>query len=604
MTIKNPKEIQKSIINNQKFNKLILNNMKTNKFWLGAFVFLSMGMMASCSNEEPATSGGTTEQTGDKYMAVRISPVSENGTRTVTNQDDPLGAGFEQGVGTENDISAENTRFYFFTDKYEPFLLSAGNVSGAVSPSNMVKPTSLSQYNQNGDKTSTINGVLVLGKAADQGYVGKTPTYVICAANLSDVEFTNLANKSMEDVYNVIISRETSNSGLFKMTSSTYLKENSSNTDGGYDRVFASEITDNVYENMDDAVKNPVEIYIERLAVKVRTTGLGILEAKQSSADGATNDYTFIDENGNSVTKNLSVDLTGWQLCNTTTSGYAFKHIATGINYFDGWNTPDYHRCHWAITPPAATLQIHDDSYDIYTDAQFTLGNYNADDATKNIAYTYPNTSYSGFVGNSDYSESVEHPASLTDRTDNVNATAVVIRGVVGTVATDESGNQKIEPLNMVRWAGSLYETNVFKAMIARQYDIENGNEVGTTTVDNVRFDTQIESGENKTDANKHVARIVVGNSSSTYPRFNNIEEWKDGVTSFYLNIQHDSRTDGTPIYGVVRNHIYEHNVTGVVGLGVPGNERENPTDDEETFVACRLNVLTWGVVKNDVVLQ
>ena len=54
---------------------------------------------------------------------------------------------------------------------------------------------------------------------------------------------------------------------------------------------------------------------------------------------------------------------------------------------------------------------------------------------------------------------------------------------------------------------------------------------------------------------------------------------------------------------GVVRNHIYDYKIDGIVGLGVPGNEPNIP-DLNETYLAARLYILEWHVVSNNVTLE
>lgn len=569
--------------------------MKTNKFLLGTLAFLSMGVMASCSNEDgPAINDGA-EQTGERYMAVRISSSAVSGTRADDLTQHPAGTtDYEVGTDKENAISAQDIRFYFFTDKYEPFLLSASNVNGDVTPTNVVKPISLSGDIHDGNYSSSLEGVLVLGKAADQAYVGKVPSYVLCAANLSDSEFANLANKSLEDLYDEIVSM--GNLQKFKMTSTTYLKKNENRPDGaGWDRVICSKIEpSSVSDDPEVAKKNPVDIYIERQVVKVRTKGIQQWDAVKTQGS-TSNEYEFVDANNAKTTKNLVVKLTGWKLRNTANTARMFKNISKSVNYFTGWNDETYHRSHWAITP--STLVPGNTSYDIYKSETFNLGNYDSNNKDENVAYTYPNTTFSGYVGDNDFDAKEEHPLSMTDRT--TGATAVVIRGEVG---VEEDGEFKA--LDIVRWAGSIYLTEDFQALVAKEYDIEKKNDPGTTDASMVHFDTKTDA----TQANKHVVTIVktVNGTEDVdlFDRFNNVEHWIDGVTSYYVNIQHATNPDGEALYGVVRNHIYEHEITGVVGLGVPGNEPKNPEKEAESFVACRLNVLNWGLVSRPIVLE
>ena len=52
---------------------------------------------------------------------------------------------------------------------------------------------------------------------------------------------------------------------------------------------------------------------------------------------------------------------------------------------------------------------------------------------------------------------------------------------------------------------------------------------------------------------------------------------------------------------GVVRNHVYNIEITGVTGLGIglenPDQPMVPPMDPDNYYIAARLNVLAWRVV-------
>ena len=58
--------------------------------------------------------------------------------------------------------------------------------------------------------------------------------------------------------------------------------------------------------------------------------------------------------------------------------------------------------------------------------------------------------------------------------------------------------------------------------------------------------------------------------------------------------------------YGVVRNHFYKINLTGLTGFGTPvynPNTVIDPTvpSYDNTYLAARIKVLQWRIVKQDV---
>ena len=80
---------------------------------------------------------------------------------------------------------------------------------------------------------------------------------------------------------------------------------------------------------------------------------------------------------------------------------------------------------------------------------------------------------------------------------------------------------------------------------------------------------------------------------------------WKDGYTYYYFDINHLGNK-----LGVVRNHIYDANITTLVGLGTPVYNPdeiiypEKPDSDKDTYIAARINILSWRVVNSSVKLE
>ena len=80
---------------------------------------------------------------------------------------------------------------------------------------------------------------------------------------------------------------------------------------------------------------------------------------------------------------------------------------------------------------------------------------------------------------------------------------------------------------------------------------------------------------------------------------------WKNGYTYYYFDINHLGNK-----LGVVRNHIYDANITTLVGLGTPVYNPdeiiypEKPNPDTYTYIAARINILSWRVVNSSVKLE
>lgn len=530
--------------------------------YLGLAAIAAFGL-ASCSSDEPGNGSNNGAAKGEQYMAVTIRTAGMNGTRAAELGDpefeDPA-AGSNEGT-----VTKDNIYFYFFDGDGNPFQLAAANVNGAVA-TNVVKPVEISSANTNGAEPGTIQGVLVLGKAANEGYVGTTPSQMLCVANPVSTNIDAYANKPLKEVLDIA----SSNASLptltnFVMTSSTYV-------DGG-EKVVATDVTGKFATTPEAAKANPATIYLERLAVKVRAHGLGDFTPEYRNADGDIVENYQYKVNNEEV--DLQVTLDGWRLVNISTQSLAFKNIVADGNYFTGWNNADLHRCYWALSKVSNPLINKIVNCDIYDANQWKRGNFNADQPTTNIAYAYENTQYATDV----------YTSSVSDRMSN--ATGILVKA---TVKMKKAGETEFTPVDLVRWAGAYYTEDELKNMIIANYNVTTGSSLTASDVSFVK----------DTEPNRWKAQVTNGTVVTDWStNYNNIMRWIDGATSYYLNIEHLGN-----LYGVVRNHIYDYEFTGVVGLGVPGNDPENPEPEDETFLAAKVAILNWHVISNKFVLE
>lgn len=520
--------------------------MKINKILLGAFA-LSM-TFASCSNDEPAKGSNEGGSEGEKYMAVTIRTVS-NGSRT-TELGDPE---FEPAEDIEGTITKEKLYFLFFDDKGNAFPLAYANVNGTVT-TNMVVPSELSSSSGDGIDNS-VTGVLVLGKAVGAGYVGETPSQVLCVANPRTEVMKNLENKNLPSVLAQTTTAPTSwtTAGDFLMTNTTYVSGNKV--------VTAVDVTGKFANDPDEAKKSPVIIPIERLTAKVRARYNDSFVVKKRNQDGTIESPGKFMLDNNEV--QFTVEINGWQLCNLAKQANAFKKLSATYDFDPKWtwNDETRQRSYWAESNQGATLNNAGFSFDDqFANKSFMSG-------TANVQYCYENT---GFTN-----------AEVTDRSSK--ATAIVVK------ATVKKDGQAV---NMCRWAGTYYTYDRLVEKIVDAYNTDDTH-VEKATAQNVTF-----VDNNTANDNTYHAVVTVNGVATTMSAFNEILWWKNGVTSYYLNIKHLGN-----LTGVVRNHIYDYTIDDVVGLGVPGNEPNTP-EETETFLAAHVRVLNWHVISNNVTLE
>lgn len=530
--------------------------MKINKILLGAFA-LSM-TFASCSNDEPAKGGSNDNVTdGVKYMAVTISNLSSGGSRA-TAVGSPE---YNDAEGNEGKITSDNLYFLFFDDKGRAFPLAYANVNG-VTITNMVKPISISQdETTGGDKELT--GTLVLGKSATEPYIGKTPSQVICVANPKTEAMQNLANKPLSEVLAQPTTPASTTwygeNAKFLMTNATYVDENNN-------LIQAVDVTGCIKNTPDEAKANPVKIYIERVVAKVRASYQNSYTVQRRVSN------TQIETTGSFLLDNESVNFTaeinGWQLYNTASQSKAFKDLKTSYPSFNWkWNDYDNHRSYWAESAPGADKGSN--TYSLEDATQFSKQSY---------SYTQDgNTVVTGLTNVMYCFENTQYPdVDVTSRAMN-EATGIVLKATI---------KKDGKAINMYRWAGAYYTEARLKQRVADAYKAAYPSE--TVSVDKVSF----VQNEGK---NTYYAKYE--NTSMAY-LFDDILWWKDGVTSYYANIEHLGGN-----IGVVRNHIYDYTINGIIGLGIPGDNPDMPVE-EKTYIACFVRVLDWHVLSNKITLE
>jgi hypothetical protein len=88
---------------------------------------------------------------------------------------------------------------------------------------------------------------------------------------------------------------------------------------------------------------------------------------------------------------------------------------------------------------------------------------------------------------------------------------------------------------------------------------------------------------------------------------------YNDGQTYYFVDIEHLGADKNKPAYyGVVRNHVYQVDINSIKGYGSPiydgldftVEKPEYPEDYDDTYVAAKINVLSWKVVKQTVDIE
>lgn len=580
------------------------------------FIALAALGFAACAEKMDDNSPVQKGELEESYIAINLMSADVD-TRAVT---DPVGNadeyGYEQGTTAERAIIS--AYFFFFDAEGNAF-----NVTGnpASAPGGSVNHLSLNITDQNPAASSLPNvsdiknAVLVL-----KTYKGIYPSQIVAVLN-----WTPDANTAydLDELHKALATIGDDTKG-YVMSNSVYM-------DGANQIVDAVPVTtENIKTSQADALNAPIDIYVERTAAKVVLTASGkvtneniFTTQKQSDLVGS-NGGTLV---GAPDAIDVYVKLHGWELFNDYSTSTLLKNINTSWDVTTlglTWNDIPYFRCYWAQSQ--ATPQGD----------KFAWSYSNDDKAAK------------GFQTN--YGFNVGASANYTDRTtytycgENTNQkdgttdprTKVILKGQLM-----QKNGDKYEPLELARWYGTEYagedalkiavanslKHTVFSSTTPSQYDpitpgdleCVAGENVGAKDYE-VGFQLSTDgaaktwykySSEKGYESFGDIANNV--NRDKTNAHLKTVEPallYSEGNTYYIVDIEHLG-TAGAK-YGVVRNHVYQIDIKSIKGYGSPiynglsfiVDQPEYPIEDEASYVAARINVLSWKVVKQGVDIE
>lgn len=470
--------------------------MKLTKMFMGLLGALAL---TGCSSEEIAPDQKPIEGEGqNRYMSITVRSVLP-GTRAGNAGDQtdisgkPDGNGkYEIGYGSENNI--KTLRFYFFDDNGNPVVM---NYEKSYYDCKNTDIDNAGTPDMDHTVEKILNAIIVIH--SNDGDIANKIKKMAAIANFPGNESLN-ANLSVAQLKAIVGNSEkiidaTSANG-FAMTSSNYLGT------GATGPSFTADIKPiNVQTEVTLAKANPVDVYVERIASKVRVKAAwdntvyssgdiktvtykgmsyqAIPLYKKPKAGTTTKEHITATVDG--AQKNIYVIFTGWNLWWTADKSYLFKNIDgcndTGLG--DWWNSSTFKRSFWAINPSNVTLQNHVHKYADKT--VLTTGNFETDsdnkltDIMNQNAYCLENAADDATTT---YLKSTYDP--LTEKT---NRTLVYLGGVLVTV--DESNNASA--LELAEWAAtrepkSNMKTRMFEVVQNQIYFRSKDAETATET--------------------------------------------------------------------------------------------------------------------------
>lgn len=578
-----------------------MNKIKLIPLALAAFMF------SACSSEDTENGGGN-NNVDVSYLSVNIQNVGEAMSRA--EYDDLKGGTYEDGTEAESKIS--DVRFYFFNADGSPYILSG-------SKKNWLTPTDDLNTNKN-DQPNTVekisNTVLVIQndeRTAPHSVVAVINSKSLTKTTLGDGALTLSELRDKQDTlfYTTTKSTTTSTTNNFVMANSIYMKDGK--------EEYAVPVTGHVSTTEDGARNNPIDIYVERVAAKVNTTcdtSKGWSLGNETWNNGKWT-YQLADKLFSKYDVFVVVD--GWSVADANGRATVEKVINTSWdkNSWDKntlgitpWTTGDYHRCFWETSVPFVdgTNEVLNKSF-----------NYISSSIADGVVYTMPNT-----------------PTATTNFDDKMENSLTKVIVAAHLYYKDEAGVAHQAEICKYKGIQYLSKEDVLTVVANENKDTyfkkttnAEGHDVYTSiSKDDLTFATSAPKGSSAAnklkdyevipqfksdaeiyDADHNLVDVTVANKAIA-TEANKAQVRTEGRVYYYTPIRHLATTEGKlGYYGVVRNHSYKVNLQKVSGFGTPVYDPTkviDPTlpEEENIYLAAKIKVLSWRVVKSDVNLD
>lgn len=585
------------------------------KFTMFSSVLASalMLVVASCSSDDVTGGDAQTGNGTTSYLAVNLKTVGNAPTgnaRQTRSYTDSQNGTYEDGVGVENKI--KSVRFYFFNADGTPYILNNVNGKGNYIDREVnVNP---------GDQSQTVEGitetVLVLN---GENHVAPASMLTVINPDINPELLQNGAALRWSVMRKELKGTKFYDNDHFMMSNSTY-------EEAGND-LCTTQLTGKTYASSDDAQSHPVNVYVERVNAKVNANVVGTNFEKETAdvvLDGVSmkdkqktkvGELTLAKEDGTSDKKEIFAYIVGWGLASENGKAELFKQIDTQkftdeILGISPWSSADYHRSFWSLSVPFGGTGADKNEPVNYKFSEYThkLGE---------AVYTLPNT-----------------PTEAIDDAHVYNNT--LTKFVIAARLAYKDADGILQPAEICEYKGQefLGTDNLKKTFlneISRYYKkvpVAAGEPDKYVNLDpsDITFTTTAPSGTQAKDyevfatlANPDITlyeqkggvwnevtdKSVVYNMLQGTPA----EVRKGGMAYYYTTIKHLGEKGKLGEYGIVRNHSYQISLNSIKGFGTPVYNPEKiivPTvpSDDKTYLAAKINVLSWRVVSSTVNLD
>lgn len=578
--------------------------MKTGK--LISIALLSLAV--ACSKENVSSNQGGSD--ANQYMAVDIAMSVGTSTKAAP-------ADYRDGSEAESTVNVNNSIFLFY-DAYGNFLTSGviSATDGSVDENGNLKLTT----NLSGFVEKESKAVIVLGPTRLR------PALVLAVLNYDKCDA--LKNLSLADAHAQVDNNEISTeAGKFTMTNSVYVE--------GKNVVNATPISaSSVKETKEEALKSPVQIYVEREVAKVNMKGKeGLNKTAEGKIYFETPNAEYVLD-GVKVSARIVVD--GWAANAFNTTSYLVKDVPTSwivTNPFASWYDEAAKRTFWAQDPNYSGSE----EYVFGRTPEGEPGTY------KNVKYlswkeaTLNNVDSYNYM----YENTADKASAKVNGGELANVPTILIAAHVETAQTGAEWTMQ----DIYKFGGLFYTNTSLKNYAAEQilkgklhweYTTAEGLKIASVLPDQVNATFVANVADNSGSVKAEVAAVTAPAEGAKLMKEDNsviesadwaktVEDmlngengfniakkelvcYKDGMCYYQVPIKHNQTTDDVA-YGTVRNHIYELTLSKIAKIGNPVFDEDEklvliPGEEKNYYVSAELKILKWRVVTQDVVIE
>lgn len=543
------------------------------------YLFLAIAALgfAACSDSD--LNGGKDPihkgEIEESYIAINLS--ASDITRAADGYDD----------GTVDERKVNHADFFFFDGNGNAFNVTGNPATGAGGGVNHLTATGLT-FNEdsetdNDDISDSSNAVLLL-----KTYKGEYPSQIVAVLNWSPGD----KSYSLEELKLAVnLSSTYDEHAYFVMSNAVYAQ--------GTTEVYATPLTiDNIKSTDTEAYANPVTIYVERVAAKVKVNA--------NASYDLDKEVDYVPLGGTTTVQGgVHAKIIGWDLYRDNTQSKLLKEIKASwdddtIGFT--WNDKPWYRSYWATSLDAPTNdEIFSTPLSVGT--TYYIGENTTKDNTKVIIMAQlvngDNKPLEIAVWNN-----VEYIDEVNNESERAHTVRIAVANTLKNTYYAKDGNTYtgLRPEDLVCVAGGTADAPdgvkanevYFQLSTVGQgkdwYKLENG--VYNNVADDIANDAKSTKALNA--ALKSVPSAVL---------------YTNGETFYYVDIKHLGAPGKKAEFGIVRNHAYNITINSIKGYGSPVytgvSFLEYPqTPEQNTYVSAKISILSWRLVNQSVDIQ